>query len=195
MTKETLIIEIQKFDPEAKFGDEVTHAGLVAKLSELKVEAAIAEIRELDSDVKLDGLGLIGLTAKLAEIKADLEAKAELTVKIREIEPEAKLEGFSLAELTAKLLELKPDPKAGAEDAQSAKKDAQAKKAKKIEQIKARKPPYYVASGKALTTKRGILGGKPEDEVGEETEIKREDLPEGGTSFEKFLKLGYIIKR
>lgn len=157
-------------------------------------EDIFKKIQELDPEAKFsDEVTHAEWTAKLAELKVEA-TKAATVAEILELDSKAELDGLDQAELTAKLAELKPDPKTAAEDAAAAKETAQAKKAEKIEQIKAKKPPYYVAPGKAITTKRGILGGKPADEVGPETEIKKKYLSDGGTSFERWIKLGYIIK-
>lgn len=73
------------------------------------------------------------------------------------------------------------DPNAGAEDAADAKKAATAEKAKPK-----KKPPFTVAKGKSITTKRGILAD------GEE--IKAEDLGGGQESINDFVNSGMIDK-
>ena len=124
-----------------------------------------------------------------------MSTKDELRTEILMLDPEVELdEDLNHVDLVAKLAEMKDDPKAGAEDAARVKEEAEVEKAEKAERVEASKPPYYVAPGKAITTNRGILAGKPKDEPGEETEIKKEDLPEEGTSLKKFIGLGYIIK-
>lgn len=106
----------------------------------------------------------------------------DLKKQILEIDKDAEVEDLNNAQLAAKLSELKKDPQAGAQDA--ADKKAEAQKAKATDAAK--KPPYYIAEGKALTSKRGILG--PGDEV------KVDYLPGGKDTFDKFVKSGHIKK-
>lgn len=48
------------------------------------------------------------------------------------------------------------------------------------------RPPYYIAEGKALTTKRGLLGPR--------REIKAEDLAGGEKALKAFVKTKHVIK-
>jgi len=54
------------------------------------------------------------------------------------------------------------------------------------EEAKVKKPPFEIAKGKSLTSKRGILGpGK---------EVKAEDLAGGKDAIAAFVKSGHIVK-
>lgn len=67
---------------------------------------------------------------------------------------------------------------------------AEAKKAARLKGKKpaVKKPPFYVAPGKSLTTKRGILSG---DDV---AEIKADDLPGGEAALNGFVASGHVQK-
>lgn len=67
---------------------------------------------------------------------------------------------------------------------------AKAKKAARMENKvkKEKKPPFYVAPGKALTSKKGILSGDTSDEV------KAEYLPGGKEALDSFVKSGHVLK-
>lgn len=49
-----------------------------------------------------------------------------------------------------------------------------------------KKPPYSIAEGKALTSKKGILGPG--------MEVTAEHLSGGKAAIDKFVKSGYIVK-
>lgn len=68
--------------------------------------------------------------------------------------------------------------------------EARAKKAARMENKvkKEKKPPFYVAPGKALTSKKGILSGDTSDEV------KAEYLPGGKEALDRFVKSGHVLK-
>ena len=51
-----------------------------------------------------------------------------------------------------------------------------------------KKPAYYVAPRKAITTKRGILSGDDEDE------IRAEDLPGGEKALRDFVDSGHVLR-
>ena len=51
-----------------------------------------------------------------------------------------------------------------------------------------KKPPFYVAPRKALTSKKGILSGDTEDEV------KAEYLSGGESALKAFIESGHVLK-
>lgn len=61
---------------------------------------------------------------------------------------------------------------------------APAKKQTKAE----KKPPYYVAKGRAITTKVGVLSGDVE------AEVKAEHLSGGEETLNHLVEKGYVIK-
>lgn len=68
---------------------------------------------------------------------------------------------------------------------------AEAAEAKKLEdkanaKAAAKKPPFSVAKGKAITSKRGVLA--------EGDEIKAEYLPGGDDAIKAFVKSGHVVK-
>ena len=107
-----------------------------------------------------DGKNNVELTAILKELKKPVAPKAPGT----EADAKAKAEA---------------DAKAKAEA------DAAAESAKIKVEVK-KLPPYYMANGKALTTKKGILA--------DGDEIKPEYLAGGKDAIEKFVKTGHILK-
>lgn len=56
----------------------------------------------------------------------------------------------------------------------------------KTEEPASKRPPFSVASGKSITSRRGILA--PGDE------IKAEDLAGGKETLDKFVKSGHVVK-
>lgn len=75
-------------------------------------------------------------------------------------------------------------------DNDQATKNAQAKKAARTsgKQPKPKKPPFYVAPGKSLTSKKGILSGDTSDEV------KAEYLSGGKKALDAFVESGHVLK-
>jgi len=67
---------------------------------------------------------------------------------------------------------------------------AEAKKTVKVgkKEAKQKKPPFYIAPRKSLTSKRGILSGDTSDEV------KAEYLSGGSVALAAFVKSGHVIK-
>jgi len=106
-------------------------------------------------------------------------------------EGEAELNKMNNAELAKVVKDMKkshPDAAAKvAEDERLAAKElADAKKAKAKAKAAEAKPPYYLADGKSITTKRGLLGpGR---------EIKAEDLAGGQKALDGFVKTKHVIK-
>lgn len=78
--------------------------------------------------------------------------------------------------------------KAAAELEEKAKEDsaAAAMKAKQDAEKAAKKPPFYVMPGKAITSKRGVLS--------DGDEIKVDDLAGGKEALEAFVKSGHVGK-
>ena len=85
------------------------------------------------------------------------------------------------------LVELVSDLRAKKKDAdtQTAADDAEAK-AKADAEAKAKKPPFSVAKGKSITSKRGILA--------DGDEIKAKDLAGGQDAIDAFVQSGHIDK-
>ena len=105
-----------------------------------------------------------------AELITSIEALAA------ELKVEAVTEGLSnakLADLLAELREKKATP-----DAEAARIAAEAEA----------KPPYYVAPGKSVTSKRGILDGDAADEV------EAKDFEGGQAVLDDLVELGVVIK-
>lgn len=82
--------------------------------------------------------------------------------------------------------ENKGDPNAGAQDAADKKAETQEAKAKAEAEKEVKKPPYSVAPGHSVTTKRGMIN--------ENDEIKAEYLGGGKTSLEALVKAGHVVK-
>jgi hypothetical protein len=97
-----------------------------------------------------------------------------------ELEVEITTDGLNNEQLG----DLVSDLKAKARDAEL---DTQADDAPEETQEPAgKRPPHSVASGKSITSRRGILA--PGDE------IKAEDLSGGKESLDKFVKSGHVVK-
>jgi hypothetical protein len=110
-------------------------------------------------------------------IKAIAEAAEAAGVDVPETE------GKNNAELAAILSELKKTDR----KADKAEKLAEAAEAvKEDEATEEKKPPFSVAPGKAITSKRGILS--------EGDEVKAEDFPTGDKALKAFVKSGHIVK-
>lgn len=76
-------------------------------------------------------------------------------------------------------------PNAGAKAAADAKADAKAK-AEEEEAKAAKKPPYYVADGKAVTCKKGMLS--------EGDEVKADYLGDGDKGLKALVEKGIVVK-
>ena len=140
------------------------------------------------------------LTKSILEIdeKYDLEGKnnaemigilKELRLKqsILELDENADLEGKDFGALTAMLAELKPEAGDSAKEGAEAKVEAKAqKKADEKAAKKKKKPPFTIAAGKSITTKRGILA--------DGDEIKAADLAGGSKAINDFVETGHIDK-
>ena len=140
-----------------------------------------------------------------------VKAIVELSEKLEKDAPET--DGKNNGELANILSELKAENKAATETAASPddeakeKADAAAKekaddeaKEKADDEAKekakpAEKPPFYVAPGKAITSKRGILATEGGAEIDAYTEIKADDLAGGKGALDAFVKSGHIAKR
>ena len=142
-------------------------------------EKLIESIKEIDENFNHDGQSNADMVAMLKELR--------LKQSILELDENADLEGKDIEALTAMLEELKPEPGDAAKEAAEAKAAAKlAKEEKAAEEKAAKKPPYTIADGKAITTKRGILA--------EGDEIKVKDLPGGKESLDAFIKTGHVVK-
>lgn len=142
-------------------------------------EKLTASIKELDENFDLEGKTNAEMVAILKELR--------LIESILELDENADFEGKDVEALTAMLEELKPEPGNPAQEAADAKAAAtQAKKEKAAEAKAAKKPPYTIAEGKSITTKRGILA--------DGDEIKAKDLSGGKDAIDKFIKTGHIVK-
>ena len=174
-SNEKLTASIKELD--AEFNEEgKSNADMVAILKELRLKA---EILELDATAELDGATFEELT--------DILKGTKLVLSIFGLDENADTEGKTLEELVALLEELTPEPGDPAKEAADAKTAAtKVKKEKAAEEKAAKKPPYTIANGKAITTKRGILA--------EGDEIKAKDLPGGKEAIDKFVKSGHIVK-
>lgn len=110
-----------------------------------------------------------------------------LISKIVELNKEAETEGLNNIQLTAMHKELQaatPQDEPSADDAEE--KKAEEKALAKVKKIVVELPPFYIAEGKALTSKKGILG--PGDEA------KAEFFPRGQEAIDLFVKTGHILK-
>lgn len=91
-----------------------------------------------------------------------------------------------------KLVDLVRDLRAKVTDAetQTQADNDKARKAARMENKvkKEKKPPFYVAPGKSLTSKKGILSGDTSDEV------KAEYLRGGKEALDAFVKSGHVLK-
>lgn len=113
---------------------------------------------ELKTEVTTDGLN----NQQLADLVSDLKAKkkdADTVTQAGNAEDEATK---AAAAKKAERMAGKPQPK--------------------------KKPPFYVAPRKAITSKKGILSGDTEDEV------KAEYLEGGKDALEAFIESGHILK-
>lgn len=124
-----------------------------------------------------EGLGLEISTEglnneKLAALVSDLKAKK------KDADNQAAEE--AAAKAAAELEEKAKEDSAAA--AMKAKQDAEKVKAEKA----AKKPPFYVMPGKAITSKRGVLS--------DGDEIKVDDLAGGKEALEAFVKSGHVGK-
>lgn len=117
--------------------------------------------------------------AELIKKAEELAAQLETTVETKDMNSD------KLAELV-KGLEAQV-----AEKAAQAEKDkaAAASKAKaKGKKAKPKKPPFYVAPGKSLTSKKGILSGD------NEAEVKAEYFAGGKEALDAFVESGHVLK-
>ena len=114
-----------------------------------------------------------------------MSSNKELTEKISLLDPEAETEGLNnvgLAELLASL-KTSDDKDETSDDKDETSDDKDETSDDKDETPK---PPYTVAEGKALTTKRGVKA--------DGDEIKPTDLPGGKDALEAFVESGHVVK-
>ena len=117
--------------------------------------------------------------ADLIKEAEELAAKLDTTVETKDLNND-------------KLVDLVKDLRAKVTDAETqtqADNDKATKAARMENKVKKeKKPPFYVAPGKALTSKKGILSGDTSDEV------KAEYLPGGKEALGSFVKSGHVLK-
>lgn len=126
-----------------------------------------------------------------------MPSNAELKASIEELSAELGVEtvtdGLTNAQLADKLSDLRDEKTkraaAPAPDAQAA-LDAAAQAALDALMVPAvvAKPPYYMAPGKAVTSKAGILSGDTADEV------KAEYFEGGDETLQALVESGYVLK-
>jgi len=115
----------------------------------------------------------------------ELIAEAQGLAEALEIPVETDgLSNESLADLVKDLRAKTTD----AETETQADKAAEEAKVKKAARMENKKPAFYVAAGKSLTSKRGILSGDTSDEV------KAEHLGGGKEALDAFVKSGHVLK-
>jgi len=142
-------------------------------------EKLTASIKEIDENFDLEGKSNAEMVAILKELR--------LKQSILALDENADLEGKDVEALTAMLEELKPEPGNPAQEAADAKSKAkEERKEQAAEEQAAKKPPFTIAKGKSITTKRGILA--------DGDEIKVKDLPGGKEAIDSFVKSGHIDK-
>lgn len=152
--------------------------------------------------------------AELQTLVSDLRAEADATEGERSVESgraalvveakgladelgtDVKTEDKSDAELVDLIANMKvgvdeaakaTNNEAGVEAAKDAAEDAVHVKAEKVEAAaEKKKPPFYIADGKSLVCRPGVLG--PGDE------IKAEHLPGGATALAKHIANGYVCE-
>jgi hypothetical protein len=120
----------------------------------------------------------------------ELIAEAQGLAEALEIPVETDgLSNESLADLVKDLRAKTTDAETDTQ-ADKATEEAKAKKAARMEnkKPKVKKPAFYVAAGKSLTSKRGILSGDTSDEV------KAEHLGGGKEALDAFVKSGHVLK-
>lgn len=123
--------------------------------------------------------------AELIKEADELAAKLETTVETKDLSNDKLVD--LVKDLRAKVTDAETQTQA---DNDKATEEAKAKKAARMENKvkKEKKPPFYVAPGKALTSKKGILSGDTSDEV------KAEYLPGGKEALDAFVKSGHVLK-
>ena len=118
-----------------------------------------------------------------AELKASIE---ELSA---ELDVETVTDGLTNAQLADKLSDLRDEK---ATRAAAPAPDTQAAAAQALDALMApvvtAKPPYYMAPGKAVTSKAGILSGDTADEV------KAEYFEGGDETLQALVGSGYVLK-
>lgn len=128
-----------------------------------------------------------------------MPSNAELKASIEELSAELGVEtvtdGLTNAQLADKLSDLRdektkraaapaPDAQAALDAAAQAQAEADAPMAPAV----VAKPPYYMAPGKAVTSKAGILSGDTADEV------KAEYFEGGDETLQALVESGYVLK-
>lgn len=129
-----------------------------------------------------------------------MPSNADLTKEALSLAEKLGIEVETEGQNNAQLVDLVSDLRAKATDAEkkTAADDAQDKAAAAAEKTKAerlagkkpevKRPPYYMAPRKSLTSKKGILSGDTADEV------KAEYLAGGEEALAAFVKSGHVLK-
>lgn len=125
-----------------------------------------------------------------------MPSNAELKASIEEISAELGVEtvtdGLTNAQLADKLSDLRDEKTkradAPAPDTQAALDAAAQALDALMAPVVAAKPPYYMAPGKAVTSKAGILSGDTADEV------KAEYFEGGDETLQALVESGYVLK-
>lgn len=118
-----------------------------------------------------------------------MPSNAELKASIEELSAELGVEtvtdGLTNAQLADKLSDLRDEK---AKRAAAPAPDAQAALDALMVPAVVAKPPYYMAPGKAVTSKAGILSGDTADEV------KAEYFEGGDETLQALVESGYVLK-
>ncbi len=125
-----------------------------------------------------------------------MPSNAELKASIEELSAELGVEtvtdGLTNAQLADKLSDLRDEKAkradAPAPDTQAALDAAAQALDALMAPVAVAKPPYYMAPGKAVTSKAGILSGDTADEV------KAEYFEGGGETLQTLVESGYVLK-
>lgn len=167
-------------------GEQLGEAVVTADLKNAELVALVSGLRER-VDVAVKASNAEGTTAALVAQVKGLAEQLDTSVETDGLSDDALTEMIENLKVSVNEV-AKADADADAVDAmaQGAAENEVQKMAKvqaKTEK-EAKKPPFYIMPGKALTSKRGILG--PGDE------IKVSDIAGGKDALEKFVASGHI---
>lgn len=125
---------------------------------------------------------------ELAAEAVELAAKLETTVETDGLDNKELV--ALVKDLRAKVTDAETSTQADDQGEDEATKAAQAKKAARVagKSPKPKRPPFYVAPGKSLTSRKGILSGDTADEV------KPEYLNGGKKALDAFVESGHVLK-
>ena len=136
--------------------------------SNAELKASIDEVSvELGVETVTDGLTNAQLADKLSDLRDEKTARASALPAPGQAEADAAAQAQAEADAAAQALAALMAP---------------------VKTGEGTKPPYYVAPGKAVTTKVGILSGDTADEV-------KADYFEGGAeALQTLVESGYVLK-